>query len=44
MPIAMCFSYGKADAIITVSDAVADDLAALLGLDRGRITTIYNRS
>jgi glycosyltransferase involved in cell wall biosynthesis len=42
LPIAMRFSYGRADAIVAVSDAVADDLTSLLGLDRRRITKIYN--
>ena len=34
--------YPEADAIVAVSGGVADDLAALTGLDRGRITVIYN--
>jgi len=34
--------YGQADAIIAVSDGVADDLAAFAGLARDHITTVYN--
>jgi glycosyltransferase involved in cell wall biosynthesis len=34
--------YGRADAIVAVSDGVADDLAAYAGLPRSRIRTIYN--
>jgi len=39
---AMRASYGRADAVVGVSDGVADDIAALSGLPRERITTIYN--
>jgi glycosyltransferase involved in cell wall biosynthesis len=35
-------AYGRADAIIAVSDGVADDLADFTGLPRDRITTVYN--
>lgn len=35
-------TYPRADAIVTVSDGVADDLAATVGLPRESITTIYN--
>jgi glycosyltransferase involved in cell wall biosynthesis len=35
-------AYLKADAIVTVSDGVADDLAAYSGIPRYRITTVYN--
>lgn len=35
-------TYMAADAIIAVSDGVADDLAASTGIPRKRITTIYN--
>ena len=35
-------TYGQADAIVAVSDGVADDLAAWSGLPRARIVTIYN--
>jgi glycosyltransferase involved in cell wall biosynthesis len=35
-------AYRKADAIVAVSDGVADDLALLVGIDRSRITRIYN--
>jgi glycosyltransferase involved in cell wall biosynthesis len=35
-------AYPDADAIVAVSDGVADDLAAGAGLARERITTIYN--
>jgi glycosyltransferase involved in cell wall biosynthesis len=34
--------YGHADAIIAISDGVAEDLAAYTGLGRDRITTVYN--
>lgn len=34
--------YARADAIIAVSDGVADDLAAVTGFPRGRIATIAN--
>jgi len=35
-------TYPSADAIVAVSDAVADDLCRTTGLARERITTIYN--
>jgi glycosyltransferase involved in cell wall biosynthesis len=35
-------TYPLADGIVSVSDGVGDDLAALCGLPRDRITTIYN--
>lgn len=38
----MSREYGRADAIIAVSDGVATDLAAFTGLARDRITTVYN--
>ena len=38
----MSREYGRADAIIAVSDGVADDLAAFTGLVRDRISTVYN--
>jgi glycosyltransferase involved in cell wall biosynthesis len=34
--------YREADAIVAVSDGVADDLARVTGLPRSRITTVYN--
>ncbi|MES1925756.1 glycosyltransferase [Salinisphaera sp. T31B1] len=34
--------YARADAIVTVSDGVGDDLAATAGLARDEISTIYN--
>jgi glycosyltransferase involved in cell wall biosynthesis len=34
--------YGEADAIVTVSAGVADDLAGLSGLPRSRMAVIYN--
>jgi glycosyltransferase involved in cell wall biosynthesis len=34
--------YGQADAIVAVSDGVADELAAWSGLPRAQIVTIYN--
>lgn len=42
LPFFMRRAYPKADAIVAVSDGVADDLAALLGLERTAITRIYN--
>jgi glycosyltransferase involved in cell wall biosynthesis len=35
-------AYRKADAIVAVSDGVADDLATYAGIARDRITTVYN--
>ena len=35
-------AYLGADAIVAVSDGVADDLAAHAGIPRARITTVYN--
>ena len=35
-------AYLNADAIVAVSDGVADDLAAYAGIPRERITTVYN--
>lgn len=35
-------TYPGADAVVTVSEGVAEDLAARTGLPRGRITTVYN--
>jgi len=37
-------SYPLADAIVAVSDGVADDLAAHIGIPRQTITRIYNPS
>lgn len=34
--------YPWADAIVSVSDGVADDLCSITGINRQRITTIYN--
>ncbi|SEJ31020.1 Glycosyltransferase involved in cell wall bisynthesis [Azotobacter beijerinckii] len=34
--------YSRADAVVAVSNGVADDLSAITGLPRGRIATIYN--
>lgn len=34
--------YPEADAVVAVSGGVADDLASLTGLERARITVIYN--
>lgn len=42
LPRLMGRAYGHADAVIAVSDGIADDLSAWTGLDRGRITTVYN--
>jgi glycosyltransferase involved in cell wall biosynthesis len=42
LPPLMERTYGAADAIVAVSDGVADDLAALTHLPRRAITSIYN--
>jgi glycosyltransferase involved in cell wall biosynthesis len=42
LPAVLRRAYGQADAVVAVSDGVADDLAAWSGLARGSITTIYN--
>lgn len=42
LPIFMRRTYPAADAVVAVSDGVADDLASLIGLERSRITRIYN--
>jgi glycosyltransferase involved in cell wall biosynthesis len=42
LPGLMRRTYQQADAIVTVSNGVADDLASTAGLPRSRITTIYN--
>jgi glycosyltransferase involved in cell wall biosynthesis len=34
--------YGEADALVAVSNGVADDLASYIGISRELITTIYN--
>ncbi|HTO83719.1 MAG TPA: glycosyltransferase [Methylomirabilota bacterium] len=41
-PALLARVYPKADAIVAVSDGVADDLAARTGIDRARIRTVYN--
>lgn len=42
LPVFMRRAYPKADAIVAVSEGVARDLAALVGVPRERITRIYN--
>lgn len=42
LPMAMRWLYPKADAIWAVSQGVADDLAATIGLPREKIQVIYN--
>jgi glycosyltransferase involved in cell wall biosynthesis len=42
LPAFARLSYRRADAIVAVSAGAADDLAAMTGLDRARITVIYN--
>ena len=42
LPRLIATTYGRADAIVSVSDGVADDLARLSQLPRAAITTIYN--
>jgi len=44
LPPLMQRSYPMADAIVAVSDGVADDLAAYIGIPRQTITRIYNPS
>jgi glycosyltransferase involved in cell wall biosynthesis len=41
-PEVLRHGYLQADAVVAVSDGVADDLAGHAGIPRGRITTIYN--
>jgi glycosyltransferase involved in cell wall biosynthesis len=41
-PALLARVYPKADAIVAVSDGVADDLAARTGIERAHIRTIYN--
>jgi glycosyltransferase involved in cell wall biosynthesis len=41
-PPLLARAYAWADAVVAVSDGVADDLARLTGLHRERIRTIYN--
>jgi len=41
-PALLARLYPRADAIVAVSDGVADDLAERTGIDRARIRTIYN--
>jgi len=42
LPALIARTYPFADAITTVSDGVADDLAATTGLPRERLVTVYN--
>lgn len=42
VPILVKILYPRADAIVAVSDGVADDLAETTGLPRDQISTIYN--
>lgn len=42
LPIIMRYIYPLADAVIAVSDGVAENLSSVTGLPRARITTIYN--
>jgi glycosyltransferase involved in cell wall biosynthesis len=42
VPKLMRRTYAQADAVVAVSDGVADQLEQLTGLPRGRIQTIYN--
>jgi glycosyltransferase involved in cell wall biosynthesis len=42
LPPLMRRTYAQADALVAVSDGVADDLASLTGLPRDRIRTVYN--
>jgi glycosyltransferase involved in cell wall biosynthesis len=40
--LAMKSTYSEADAIVAVSEGVADDLSAAIGIPRDRITTVHN--
>lgn len=42
LPAFMRYTYRHADAIVAVSDGVADDLASVAGLDRSTIMRIHN--
>lgn len=42
LPALMRRTYPKADVVVAVSDALADDLAATVGLRRDLVRTIYN--
>lgn len=42
LPPLMRRAYAQADAVVAVSNGVAEDLAALAGLPRGLIRTVYN--
>lgn len=42
LPPLMRRAYQQADVIVSVSEALGDDLAAVTGIPRGRITAIYN--
>jgi glycosyltransferase involved in cell wall biosynthesis len=42
LPALIRRAYDQADAVVAVSDGVADDLAAWSGLPRAQIATIYN--
>lgn len=42
LPALIRRTYGQADAIVAVSDGVAQDLAECAGIPRERITTVYN--
>ena len=42
LPALMHHTYQQADVIVAVSRALGDDLAAVAGLPRERIITIYN--
>jgi glycosyltransferase involved in cell wall biosynthesis len=42
LPALLARAYPLADAIVAVSNGVADDLAAGAGIPRARITTVYN--
>jgi glycosyltransferase involved in cell wall biosynthesis len=42
LPGLMRRAYAQANAVLAVSDGVAEDLAALTGLPRARILTVYN--
>jgi glycosyltransferase involved in cell wall biosynthesis len=41
-PALLAHSYRKADAVVAVSNGVADDLVDQCGIDRARVHTVYN--
>lgn len=42
LPAAMRLTYGRADAVVAIAEAMADDLAKTIGIDRARISVVPN--